>query len=172
MAEKTRRCPYCGSQEKKLTKEHVISRSVLKVAFGENIENVVRQPVGMGGQILFDHETQIKDVCRDCNSALSPYDVAGVELMKAIYPHHDATGLTVPFSRNILAWLLKTHLNEMRITPNDGFVQPRAKSAIYRALLKYDAVSPSWYRLYIEGWQGDKAWWEKDSPKSIHSSFR
>jgi len=167
MTEKKRRCPYCGSQEKRLTKEHVISKSVLKVAFGQNIENVVRQPPVLGGRVLLDEEPQIRDVCGECNAALIPYDVAGVELMQAIYPHHNATGRSVPFSRDTLGWLLKTHLNEMCVTPNDNFVQPQAKPAIYRALRRHGPVSVGLYRLYIEGWEGEKVWWEKDSPKSI-----
>lgn len=150
-----------------MTKEHVISKSVLKVAFGQNIENLVRQPPGLGGRVLLNEEIQIRDVCGECNTALIPYDVAGVELMQAIYPYYNATGRSVPFSGDTLGWLLKTHLNQMRVTPNEKFVQPQAKSAIYRALLRRDQVSLGLYRLYVEGWEGDRVWWEKDSPKSI-----
>lgn len=167
MTDKKRRCVYCGSEEKKLTREHIVSKSVLKAIFGPDIENTARLPIGRGGQFLFDYEPQVRDVCGECNHALSPYDVAGVELAHAIRPYHDATGRTIPLTQDTLGWLLKTHLNEMRATPDENFAQPRAKSSIYRALLKHNQVSLNWYRLYVEGWEGDSGWWTKDSPRSI-----
>lgn len=164
---KQRRCVYCGSKDKKFTREHVVSKSVLKVIFGEDIENVALLPKSLGGRHIIDHELQIRDVCLDCNPALSRYDVVGVKLARAIRPHHDATGQSIPFSQDTLGWLIKTHLNEMRATPDETFAQPRAKTAIYRALRNYAQVPLDWYRFYVEGWQGEKSWWTKDSPRSL-----
>ena len=91
-----------------LSREHVISASVLKAVFGDPVRNSIKAEF-LGTKTLIDHEPVIRDVCEKCNNeGLSPYDVAGVRLIKQLTAGHDPTGLRLFLSRETIGWLLKT----------------------------------------------------------------
>ncbi len=55
------KCVYChGSNSSKITKEHIISKIVLKTVFGAGNKNVSRSGI-FGNKVLIDHEHIIKD---------------------------------------------------------------------------------------------------------------
>jgi hypothetical protein len=90
-------CVYCGGNG--CSREHVFSSCVLKTIFGDPIRNTYKLP---SGKVLLDHESTIKDVCRNCNSALSPYDTAGKEFIVELNNHVDPTNVRFKFSNHVV----------------------------------------------------------------------
>lgn len=161
-------CFYCGGAKgEKTSEEHVISRAVLTAIFGDPIKSVSRSPV-FGGKTLQNHEQTIKDVCAGCNSALSSYDSAGVDLVSAVHRFHDARGQEIPFSENILGWLIKTHLNFMRVIKDakTGMVYP-VDEAIRSALVNRTPVPHSLFALFLEGLEGYPELWDFQGPEQV-----
>lgn len=98
---------------KKLTKEHAVSKSVLKALnlIGNGIvkADIIKPPI-------LDHEATIKDVCSKCNNESLPgYDNSGKELVEFLKANTQNKPLIIPFSNLAFGWLLKTHLNFFRI---------------------------------------------------------
>jgi hypothetical protein len=151
-----------------LSREHIISAAVLKEVFGDPIRNVISGEF-LGSKFLTDQEPTVKDVCDDCNNLrLSPYDAAAVELIRQLIPSNDPTGVRVKFSREIVGWLIKTHLNYFRVIKdretNDVYA---VDQAIKDALIQHRNVPASRYRLLIEGWIGEIYFWDANDPRHI-----
>ena len=90
-----------------LSREHVISASVLKAVFGSRVRNIVGGEF-LGAKKLLNHEPVIRDVCEKCNNEyLSPYDTAGIDLLNQLIPSNDPTGLRLFLTRESLGWLLR-----------------------------------------------------------------
>lgn len=108
-------CVYCNTGFK-ISSEHLVSASVLKVLYGPKIENTHHGKKGGQWKTLNNFEGVIKDVCRDCNSKLSHigYDNAGRVLASEIISSTDKQPLCLTFNKLTLGWLLKTHLNIIR----------------------------------------------------------
>lgn len=151
-----------------LTKEHVISASVLRAVFGKPIRNVVSGDF-LGTKSLVDHEPVVRDVCERCNNeALSPYDEAGLKLIRLLLEGHDPTGLRIPLSRNILGWLVKTHLNYIRVIKDceTNEIYPIAQE-IKSGLIQHTELPTSLFRLLIEGWVGEPYFWDADDSRHV-----
>src|SRR5262249_43037155 len=104
--------PTCS---KTLTREHVISATVLREVFGDPVRNVISGE-SVGHKFLVDHEPVVRGVCEDCNNnRLSSYDAAGAGFIRQFLPGHDPTGMRIKFSREAIGWLIKTHLNYFRL---------------------------------------------------------
>jgi hypothetical protein len=81
-----------------LSREHVISGTVLREVFGDPVRNVISgEFLGLKG--LVDHEPTVRDVCKECNSWLSYYDAAGADFVRQVIPSGDPTGMRIKFSR-------------------------------------------------------------------------
>ncbi len=168
-----RKCVYCNNtRDSKMSKEHIISRSVLKSVFGESIRNVSSgAPIN---KTVIDLEHVIKDVCRTCNSDLSTYDSRGrmfAENTKAIY---NATDFMLPIDVELINWFIKTHLNFLRSIPD---IQTSEKyevsSEIYKKLLRQDVIGSDYLQLYVEGFEGLPYFWNEESEKKIpYFSYR
>jgi hypothetical protein len=154
----SRVCVYClGQSGAKLSREHVISDAALAIAFGEKKESYTRLPQG---KILEDSEATIKDVCLVCNSRLSPYDAAGARLVAELDEHFDLAGRRIRFSHNMLSWMIKTNLNNLRIMASTakGEAYP-VDRCFYTALLEQRMVPAGLYALYVVGWKGTNDFW-------------
>ena len=162
-------CVYCkGINSKKITKEHLISRSVLEAIFGQENRNITKSDL-FGGKVLIDHEHKVRDVCDYCNNKLlSPYDKAGANFVKEISKSYDATDKQLTVDFKILAWLLKTHLNHIRIIPERGTKNYYPISQdIYTGIIKGDISLFSRLKLFVEGWQGLPYFWDENDGKKI-----
>src|SRR2546430_5719400 len=96
MTQRTRVCVYCsGVRAAKLTREHIISKTVLEAVFGLDIRCLSRSTAA-GDRMLIDEEHVIKDVCGKCNSDLSVYDEAGRDFITVIHGRLDAHGGPLP----------------------------------------------------------------------------
>ena len=112
-----KQCIYCGEPMiGTASKEHVISKAVLQVPFGKDISNVTTSEL-FGDEFLPNHEQTIKDVCRKCNNSLSLYDVAGAELVRSLHNYYDLDQMRLAVSNKTIGWIIKTHLNFLRIIP-------------------------------------------------------
>jgi len=165
---KTQKCfynqPTCVSGR---TREHVISASVLKAVFGDPIKNVVWGKY-LGEKKLYNHEQVIRDVCAKCNNeALSPYDTAGVSLIKQLLTHNP-TGVRLSLSREIIGWLVKTHLNHIRFIndENSGEIYP-IEQRIKSALILQNELPHTLFKLLIEGWEGEPFYWDAEDVRHI-----
>lgn len=157
--------PTCCSA---LSREHVISASVLKAVFGDPIRNVIGAEF-LGAKRLVNHEPVIRDVCEKCNNeGLTPYDAAGVSFVKQLMPSNDPTGLRLFLTREVIGWLLKTHLNYIRV------IKDRETNEIYpvaqqlkSALIQQTELPNTLFRLLIEGWVGEQYFWDAEDPRHI-----
>lgn len=169
------KCVYCqGGNSSKITKEHLISRTVLEVVFGPDNRNITKSEL-FGDKTLTDHEHKVNDVCDYCNNKLlSPYDKAGATFVKEINKNYDATGRQLTIDFDVLAWLLKTHLNHIRIIPERGTKKYYPISQdIYTGIINRDISFFSRLKLFVEGWQGLPYFWnENDSKKIQFFSYR
>jgi hypothetical protein len=128
-------CPYCGKSDVKFSREHIVSRAVLKEAFGNPIKSISSGEL-LGGKTLIDVEPTTKSICRECNSALSPYDADAAEFAREILVHPSLIGVPIRLTQLRLNWLIKTHLNYLSIT----------KSRLTRA---HYPVSPDIYKSIL-----------------------
>lgn len=158
-----KQCVYCRRDENvKMSREHVISSAVLRCAFGDENRNITRYY----GKKFFNHEHVIKDVCRDCNSILSPYDVAGKEFIDLITPHYKSSYVKFPCDLNFINWLIKTHLNLLRIIKDvENSKYYNITNEIYKGILKFEYPSKSLLKLYVSGWLGKKYYWDENSSR-------
>lgn len=162
-------CVYClGKNSNKLSREHIISRAVLEVVFGKENRNITRFDF-VGNIRLLDHEHIIKDVCDYCNGKLlSPYDKAGVLLVKEIDSFYDATGKTLNIQFDSIGWLIKTHLNFIRLIPEKNTKKHYPiKLKIYKSLIEKNNKMFKLFNFYIEGWKGEEYFWNKYDLKNI-----
>ena len=163
-----KKCYYNVSEcSDKLSREHLISAVVLKVAFGDPVRCLTNgEP--LGDKYLIDHEQVLRDVCDTCNSALSTYDEAGAEFVRELDTFYDPTGRNLPFSQEILGWLIKTHLNHIRLIRDREHKQSYVvNQRIKEALIRHLPLPAELFRLLIEGWQGTDSFWDAASPKKI-----
>lgn len=162
-----RKCAYGLPGCTSLSREHVISGAVLRAVFGDPVRNLA-SGAPIGNKSLLDHEQVLRDVCRRCNSALSKYDVAGVELVRALEPHHEALGISLPFDDAVFGWLLKTHLNFLRLIPDAETGKPYPiADEVKLPLVVGGPFAPERMALFIEGLQGKKYFWVDDHPSRI-----
>ncbi len=157
--------PNCCSN---LSREHVISAALLRTVFGTPIHNVVSGDF-LGTKTLVDHEPVVRDVCERCNNeALSPYDESGLELVRRLMEGHDPTGVRLPLSRNILGWLIKTHLNYIRVIKDrkSNDIYPIAQG-IKSGLIQHTELPTSLFRLLIEGWVGEPYFWDAGDSRHV-----
>lgn len=160
------KCVYChGASGEQMSGEHVISRTVLKAIGGEEIHNVTRLP---NGKFLTDHEQIIKDVCVPCNNSLSPYDVAGRELVLELDPLLDMTGCRLAINRERLGWVVKTHLNLVRMIRDKETQRAyEIDAGLLDALRNHQHLPQDRFQLLVEGWQTDQALWDVSDGKNI-----
>jgi hypothetical protein len=143
------------------------SASVLKAVFGAPVKNIIRGEF-LGTKTLIDHEPVVRDVCERCNNVgLSPYDTAGVGLIKQLATH-DPTGLRLFLSRETVGWLLKTHLNYIRVIKDRKTTQIYPiEQRIKSALIQQGKLPHSLFRLLIDGWVGEPHFWDAEDPQRI-----
>jgi hypothetical protein len=110
--------------DQKLSKEHYLSRGVVRILAQGGPTNTVRA-TGLGlppGELPPDQVAQSKILCRRHNSALSHLDVVGERLFRAIreglklipaYRYHSAPGVDVE------RWLLKVACGVRAVSAND-----------------------------------------------------
>lgn len=150
----------------KITREHVISKTVLQECFGEENSNFVTADI-FGDKVLFNHEQTVKDVCKTCNETLSPYDIAGQKLLKHIIAW-SAGPLDLPINNESLNWLIKTHLNFFRvIRDSESNSAYPIKQKIKNALINGRRVPSELYELLVEEWENSGGFWDVNSPDKI-----
>ena len=152
----------------KMTREHIVSASVLKVAFGNPIRNISRAEI-FGSKYLLDHEAIVKDVCDKCNNVnLSPYDEAGRKLAKFLEEKRDSSPLEIPFNTKTFGWILKTHLNYIRVIKDREVneVYP-IKQSIKNSLIKDKPISSEQVALYVQQWEENDSFWNAESQMNL-----
>ena len=137
-------CVYCNST-KRLSREHVVNAAAFRQTFGEKLSFIVQYDTIGEKDSRVD---RIRDVCERCNNAqLQPYDKAGIQFVSAVRSLQTPAERPLPFDRNVLGWLLKTHLNILR---KYGRRQPCiVDQRIYESLLHKQPVSPELFRLVL-----------------------
>ncbi|WP_133152346.1 hypothetical protein, partial [Vibrio lentus] len=152
----------------KMTKEHVVSNAVLKVAFGDPIRNVARAK-HFGNKALLDHEALVKDVCETCNNvSLNPYDVAGKQLVTDLQGTQNSMPLQLRFNNDTLGWILKTHFNYFRVVKDVETAQAyKIKQVIKQALIERKKVDPTKYVLMVQQWEEQPHYWDASSVGNI-----
>jgi hypothetical protein len=170
MTKRKRACfyaqPTCVSE---LTREHAISASVLREVFGDPIRNFASGEDLANGRALLNHEAVVKDVCRVCNNdRLSAYDASGVEFIRQLDRVHDTIGLTLSVNGWALGWLLKTHLNHLRMI-RDRETQRfyPIHGAIREALIAHGEFPHDHVRLFMEGMMGEAYFWDAEDPRKV-----
>ena len=153
----------------KMTREHLVSASVLKVAFGDPIRNIARADM-FGSKYLVDHEAVIKDVCDRCNNvSLSSYDVAGQKLAKYLEYNKNIIPLRIPFNLEVLGWILKTHFNYTRVIKvqetNEAYP---IEQSIKNSLIKNRLISSDQIALYVQQWEEGDQFWDAENPENLH----
>lgn len=155
----------------KLSREHVISKTVLIECFGEKILNTVSAEI-FGNKILKNYEPVVKDVCTRCNSSLSPYDIAGRNLLNYII-HSNEQNLNLPITNENLNWLIKTHLNYFRVIKDKetDSIYP-VKQKIKNYLIKGKEIPHNFYRLFVEEWENKEYFHDESTTKISFFNYR
>lgn len=110
-ARRSKTCVYCGSTAK-ISGEHVINHSVFREFFGAQMGFIVQHPEFGEKDNRVD---RLRDVCESCNNKkLQPYDNAALIFAKSVNTLRVGVSQTLPFSVDVLGWLVKTHLNILR----------------------------------------------------------
>ena len=163
------RCVYCGraaADGAKLSREHAFTDrafDLLRVA-GSDVHAISPRWEG----IKPIEGVTLKDVCRDCNSALSGLDVAGIELVKDVKTRVGRPGgRELPLDSDRLGWLLKTHLNYIRFGPSVNFKQPEIDPRLLEAIRQRSLPPPALYRLFASHMADSPEMWDPNSPMSI-----
>lgn len=140
----------------------------MKIVFGDPVRNIVRAEF-LGDKKLLDHEHTVKDVCTNCNSALSPCDEAGAKLAKELAEFYNPTGKNVSFTRETVGWLLKTHLNHVRVIKDreSGEIYP-VDQDIKHSLIRHEPLPYKKFKLLYEAWEGTAYFWDADDPRRIN----
>lgn len=100
------RCEFCG-QDKPLSKEHVWSSAVLRL-----FDAVAPMTFDRERGRAYGADPVVKDLCRDCNSALSPTDTAMRAFAEQYLVSHLDQHLVVHFDHlDLLRWIMKTVAN-------------------------------------------------------------
>lgn len=159
-------CVYC-KQDKKPSNEHVISKSVLQAVFGVKIRNISGSSL-FSKQLLVDHEQTICDVCEKCNSLLTKYDESGALLVSEIDRYYDLTSKAISFNTLKLGWLLKTHLNFLRMIPRkDTHEFYEFESILLTQIKEYIPIDFTFFSLLLNGWKGKDYFWKEDDERKI-----
>lgn len=149
-----------------LTKEHIISKNVLKKSFGDKIKNITTLP---NRKTLIDFEHMIKDVCSECNNnKLTKYDISGGEFTN--YLINNTNKKDIPFSNEILCWLLKTHLNSLRTIKDKETGQYYDISQKIKDYIIYPNKNDKalkYFKFYVELWEDNGKNWNEDSSEKI-----
>ncbi|MDP3172171.1 MAG: hypothetical protein Q8M91_17710 [Polaromonas sp.] len=154
--------PTCSGS---LTREHVVSATVLKAVYGDPIRNSAY--LDGWSNALIDHEQVVKDVCSNCNNNyLSRYDVAGKALIDQLLPISDPTRLRIKVDRDTFGWIVKTHLNGLRIIKDvqSNHFYPIA-SSVKTALVSNSPLPLTQLRIFVCGIAGKKEFWEAGHPE-------
>lgn len=154
----------------KLTREHVISLSVLKLLYGDNLNSIVKADV-YGDKILLKHEATIKDVCQACNnSSLTSYDEAGKELIINIREFEDTTPINIPFNKKHLGWILKSHINFFRVVKDKITGKPyNIKQEIKNRLIKGKIIPSRYLSIFARNLDNTPTLWSGDDCKLLPS---
>ena len=159
-------CFYSQSTcSKSLTREHVVSATVLKAVYGDPIR--CSTYLDSWSKALIDHEQVVKDVCSKCNNFyLSRYDVAGKALIDQILPVSDPTRLRIAADRDTVGWIVKTHLNWLRVIKDvqSNSFYPIAQS-VKTALVSNSQLPLTQLRIFVCGIAGKKEFWEAGHPE-------
>ena len=152
----------------KLTREHLVSASVLKVAFGESIRNISRAEI-FGDKALVDHEAVVKDVCGTCNNdRLSPYDSAGKNLAISLEGRRDNTPLSIKFDKYTLGWIVKTHLNYVRVIKDREWSESyKIKQSIKNDIIKHKPISSNKLCFLVQQWEEEAPFWDAESEEKL-----
>jgi hypothetical protein len=151
----------------KMTREHVVSDSVLKELLGLNKESITH----LYGKKLIDVEHKTKDVCAICNNKyLSPYDVAGKELaVKLMNKTISSSKPEITLDLNTVGWLVKTHLNHTRVIKDiKTGEQYIIKQSLKDNLIKYRHFNNKQINLYLQLWEEQNHFWDKESESRIN----
>lgn len=151
-----------------LTREHLVSASVMKIAFGESIKNVARSEI-FGDKALVDHEAVVKDVCDVCNNnRLSPYDSAGQDLGIYLDGHRDSSPLEIKFNRYTLGWIVKTHLNYVRVIKDIEWKESyKIKQSIKNDIIGHKPISSNKLSFLVQQWEEDECFWDAESEGKV-----
>jgi len=128
--------------------------------FGSNTPRVAFYRKGVPRE--FQSDLEIKDVCKDCNSDLSPYDDAGAAFVQAINAQPSMVGQSLAFDRGTLIWLIKTHLNALRIDKGKSL---SLDQSIYQSLFGGTFALAGKCRLFVEAW--DTIGYERRRPGGL-----
>jgi hypothetical protein len=161
-------CPYCRRSDVNFSREHIISKSMLIQAFGNPIQSISTGSL-LGGKTLIDLEPTTKSTCRDCNSALSPYDADAAAFGKEVFCHPSLIGIPLHFSQLRLNWLIKTHLNypsitRSRLTNAHYPVHPD----IYKSLIQQVPAPPNLYGFGLETIEATEDNWDLSGKDRLH----
>lgn len=166
-------CFYCGNTSFTKSNEHVISNNVLQYVFGPKIRNATRSSL-FNKKIIFDHEQKISDICCKCNTRLSSIDCAGLDFVKELDKYIDLTGIKIKYTINQHLWLLKTHLNFIRMIKekyNNKSIQISRKFP--KNIIQNKLPSSILYMLLLNGYKGKTYYWdENDSRRIQYFSYR
>jgi ubiquitin len=137
-------CIYCNNTP--VTKEHVVNEAVYHEFFGKPMSFIVKHSQLGEKQNRVD---KIADVCGVCNNVrLQPYDHAAKILARATKNVIRGYESDLPFSADVVGWLLKTHCNILRRhgTPQNA---ANISSRIYEYLRRHETVPRELYRLVL-----------------------
>lgn len=159
-------CVYCGKY-KRPSGEHVISRVVLKTIFGEKVRNFTHSEL-FDNNTLKDYQHKILDVCSECNSKLSIYDNAGAELVSEINQHNDLTNVKILLNEHMVGWLIKTHLNFIRLFPDKRTSKIVAiKNNFFDRLINFRGPNDDLFSILVSGHKGKDYYWNENDERRI-----
>jgi len=155
--------------DSKLSREHLFSKVALEQAFGKPVKNIIGAEI-YGKRKLIDQETVVKDVCVTCNSSLSPYDTAGQKLVLKLISEKMKVPLIIDFNRLTLGWLLKTHLNYIRVIKDREWNRSYSiKQEIKNAIIGQKDINPGKFVMLLDQWEEHEEFRDAECEKKFLS---
>lgn len=150
-----------------LTKEHVVSNSVLK-ALDLSSNGVIKADV-MNNTPIIDYDAVVKDVCSKCNNeSLSAYDKSGKGLVEFLVDNSHKKLSTIPFGKLEFGWLLKTHLNFFRVVKDKLTGKPfKVSQKIKNKLIDGKSFDNSQCFFLVRQIDCSESYWDDDSEKVL-----
>lgn len=150
-----------------LTKEHLVSNSVLKV-LDISGGGIIKADV-MNKIPVIDYDPVVKDVCTKCNNEnLSNYDSAGKKLAEFLVDNAHKHLSIIPFGNAEFGWLLKTHLNFFRVVKDKLTGKPfKVSQKLKNKLIDGKSFDNSLCFFLVRQIDFSEDYWDEDSHKKI-----
>ena len=121
---------------------------------------------------LFDTVQKVNDVCNLCNNGRLNFDQEGLLLANQLVNLSSFGGIELKINHRTVLWLIKTHLNYLRISKDNNFGKPFIINEKILSALYNDNFNEVQLFLFIQGMNGKISFWDLNNNKERMTMFQ